>query len=129
MQKKNKGYNVSGISLRQSLEEDYIMKDSRKDILKDLGFRYSRLLSNNEDIYFVKHFPISKYENISVVYCELYVSVNTGELIINAYNSDTKPFFPFYNIDFIYSYEEYLQEIKSNILKEFRKLGISKIKR
>ena len=126
---KSKEYNKHNISLKQKLEENYIMEDTRKDTLKDLGFRYSKLLSDEEEIYFVKYFPVDKYKEINVINCELYVSVNTGELIINTYNSDQKQFFPFYNIDYIFGYEKYLNKIESSILKEFRKLGISKIKR
>ena len=126
---KSKEYNKHNISLKQKLEENYIMEDTRKDTLKDLGFRYSKLLSDEEEIYFVKYFPVDKYKEINVINCELYISVNTGELIINTYNSDQKQFFPFYNIDYIFGYEKYLNKIESSILKEFRKLGISKIKR
>ena len=125
---KSKEYNKHNISLKQKLEENYIMEDTRKDTLKDLGFRYSKLLSDEEEIYFVKYFPVDKYKEINVINCELYVSVNTGELIINTYNSDQKQFFPFYNIDYIFGYEKYLNKIESSILKEFTKLGIVEAK-
>jgi hypothetical protein len=95
--------------------------------LRNLGFRYSTLLSNDEEKIYIYRFPVYKYKNKTVLECELTVEINTNNIIVNVYNSHHEIYTPFYNVEYG-NFEPILDIVNKNINKEFRKLGVERIK-
>ena len=119
--------NNINLSLKQQLENDYVMTDSTLKTVKDLGFRYYKKMNyDNEKLYYIYSFPIEKYNNTSIMLCDIIVEIDNGLFSIDVHNFDNKMFTPFYNTEFIYPYEELLKKYKKAITNEFKKLGIER---
>lgn len=119
--------NDNNLSLKQKLENNYKIVDSTLQTIKQLGFRYyKRMNYDNERTYYIYSFPIEKYNNMSIMFCDIIVEVNNGLFSIEVRNFDGKTFAPFYNSEFTYAYKELFAKYENAITNEFTKLGIER---
>lgn len=91
-------------------------------------FQQNRICSvENNNIYFLR-FPVYKYKKRTLIEGEINVEINTGDVIINVFDCNTKGLYaPFYNND--YGNNEIIPHINRCIDKKMNELGISKKER
>ena len=106
---------------------EYKLNNPTIENIRNLGFRYSTLLSTDEEKIYIYRFPVYKYKNKTVLECELTVGFDTNNIIINVYNSHHEIYTPFYNVEYG-NFEPILDIVNKNINKEFKKLGVEMIR-
>ena len=106
---------------------EYKLNNPTIENIRNLGFRYSTLLSTEEEKIYIYRFPVYKYKNKTVLECELTVGFDTNNIIINVYNSHHEIYTPFYNVEYG-NFESILDIVNKNINKEFKKLGVTMIR-
>ena len=100
----------------------YKLKTTKED-LYNKGFRYNKNLSDDID-YYTLRFPAYKYKNTSVIDCELTIELESGEVRINVFNSNTKTTYaPYYN-NYYGGENKVLDAVNKNIESMLRKLGV-----
>lgn len=117
-----------GNTLKQELEDNYILKNHTVENLKSLGFRRYSLISSDENKlpYYIYRFPVNKYLGTTTLECELVIDSDTGDMRVDVRDMDRDLFSMFYNQP-TKSNKDFLSKIKKNIIKEFKKLGLMKI--
>lgn len=105
----------------------YIKKNITKEWLVSNGFRYNRLLSDEEVDVYTYRFPVLKHDNFTVLECELCVELNDNNIKINVYdyNSYSK-YAPFYYCEYG-NYGSLLKEIHKKINMKLKDLNIERI--
>ena len=112
--------------MKMLAHEKYILKNPNKKKLKELGFKYSKDMSDaDNDSYYIK-FPILKYINTPTIEGEIIIDINSGCVRLNTYKYGTKNCYsPFYQ-----EYSEVNKLILKDINKAFKnmfsKIGIEK---
>ena len=102
----------------------YVIKDNSSQHLLDLGFR--RYCEPEER--YVYNFVISKYGKSIVLCGRIIAYTDTKEIKIDVITHNYTTYAPFYDVEYG-NYESIMDKINKNILKEFKKLGISEYKR
>lgn len=111
------------LTLKQELENNYILKNHTISDLKALGFRRYSLMCDEESSYYIYRFPVHKYLGTTTLMAELKVDINNGNIIIDVYDMDHDLFAMFYN-EVTESNRNFLSTIKNVIITEYKKLGI-----
>lgn len=109
------------------INNTYKIRDSSKNNLLPLGFRYNTYYSNSDADCYTLRFPVHKYNGTTILECELIIGANSsGNVTINVFDKNTKSTYkPFYN--FAYgNYKPIIKTINKSILTQFKKLGIEK---
>ena len=116
-----------GNTLKQELENNYILKNHTIENLKSLGFRRYSLISSDEKKlpYYIYRFPVNKYLDTTTLECELVINSDTGDMRVDVRDMDHDLFSMFYN-EPTESSKGFLLKIKNKILSEFKKLGLEK---
>lgn len=99
----------------------YKMQNTSEENLKKLGFRYSG------DSNYIYRFSVYKYENKSLLDCELIVDIDTKLVSIDVYQHTGKIYSQFYCNEYSNN-EIILVDVNNRILNEFKKLKIKPIK-
>lgn len=88
------------------------------------GFRYNRLLSDEDTDVFTYRFPVHKCERFVILECELRVILGEDRIFVDVYDRNTiNRYAPFYYGEYG-NYSKMLKEIWQKIYKELKKLGI-----
>lgn len=92
------------------------------------GFRYNRLLSDEDTEVYTYRFHVLKHDKFTVLECELRAELNNNEIRINVYdyNSDSK-YASFYYCEYG-NYDNLLREIHKKIEIKLNDLGIRRRK-
>ena len=103
---------------------NYKLKTTRDELYKK-GFRYNKLLSDDQTDFFSYRFPVHRYKNVPTLECELNVSLQTGNILIHVYKAGTNEnYIPFYNSE--YGKYTIIDEINAVITKQLVKFGAKK---
>lgn len=104
----------------------YKIKDYSKSFLQKHGFRYSSYLSEHGDEVYVNRFPLTLYDKITTIECEIATSAMTGIVNVNVYGSgNTRELYaPYYNRE--YGTYEIVSAIDLKIESKLEELGIEK---
>lgn len=104
----------------------YKIRDYSKSFLQKNKFRYNSYLSDYDDEIYTYKFPLSSYNNVTTIECEISVSTITGVVNVNVYNAGTRELYtPYYNGEF--GKYEIIQSIDVKIKKKLEELGIEKV--
>ncbi|MDE6641398.1 MAG: hypothetical protein K2K63_12825 [Acetatifactor sp.] len=104
----------------------YKIKDYSKQFLQKHRFRYSSYFSEYGDEVYTYKFPLSSYNNVTTIECEISVSTITGVINVNIYNAGTKELYAsYYNREF--GKCEIINSIDMKIDKKLEELGIEKV--
>lgn len=102
----------------------YRKKNITKEWLLSNGFRYSRLLSDDETEVYTYRFPVYKHNKFTVLECELKVVLGEEIISINVYDYNTNDkYAPFYYCKYG-NYDKMLKEINGKIGSMLKKLRI-----
>lgn len=104
----------------------YRIKDYSKEFLQKHRFRYSSYLSEYGDEIYTYRFPLITYNKITTIECEIAVSVTTGVVNVNVYNTGTKELYSSY-YDREFGSCELLKSIDIKIENKLKELGIEKV--
>lgn len=104
----------------------YKIKDYSKQFLQKHRFRYSSYLSEYGDEVYTYRFPLITYNIITTIECEIAVSITTGIVNVNVYNTGTKELYSTY-YDREFGSCELLNSIDIKIEKKLKELGIEKV--
>lgn len=106
----------------------YVKRNVDKNWLIKNNFKYSSILSDeNEDIYTYR-FPVYKNGGFTILECEIAVCLNTGDTNIDVFEYGTRDrYAPFYYVEYG-NYDSMLKSINDCINPELKKLGINKKK-
>lgn len=104
----------------------YKIKDHSKQFLQKHRFRYSSYLSEYGDEIYTYRFPLITYSKITTIECEIAVSVTTGVVNVNVYNTGTKELYSSY-YDREFGNCELIKSIDIKIEKKLKELGIEKV--
>lgn len=110
-------------TIKQEIEENYILKNHTIANLKSLGFRRYSPMCDEESSYYIYRFPVYKYLGTTTLECELKINIDTGNIRIDVYDMDRDLFAMFYN-EVTESNKNFLSEIKNVIITKYKKLGI-----
>ena len=110
-------------TIKQELEENYILNNHTIENLKSLGFRRYSPMCDDESTYYIHRFPVNKYLGATTLEGELKVDIITGNIRIDVYDMDHDVFAMFYN-EITESNKNFLSIIKNVIITEYKKLGI-----
>lgn len=112
-------------TMKQQLEENYILKNHTVNNLKSLGFYRYPPMCDEDSSYYIYRFPVNKYLGTTTLECELKIDSNTGDICIDVCDMDHDTFAIFYN-EITDSNKKFISKIKRNILTEYKKIGIEK---
>ncbi|MBD5485733.1 MAG: hypothetical protein HDR18_09525 [Lachnospiraceae bacterium] len=102
----------------------YRKKNMTKDWLLANGFRYSRLLSDDEAEVYTYRFPVYKYNKFTVLECEFKVALGEEIISVNVYDYNTNDkYAPFYYCEYG-NYDNMLKEINGKIEGVLKKMKI-----
>ena len=105
----------------------YIKHGITKDWLNENGFRYNRVLSDNEDSVYTLRFPLCKNGYFVTLECELSCIESTGEIRVGVYEYGTRnKYAAFYCVEYG-DYSIILDKINKRINSELKKLDIKKV--
>lgn len=104
----------------------YVKRNVDKNWLIKNNFKYSSILSDeNEDIYTYR-FPVYKNGGFTILECEIAVCLNTENINVDVFEYGTRDrYAPFYYIEYG-NYDVILQSIWNQINKELKKFDIKK---
>lgn len=101
----------------------YKLKTTKED-LYNKGFRYNKTFSEDGLDYYSLRFPVYKHNDAPVIDCELVIALETGEVNINVFNSNTRTIYaPYYN-NYYGGENKVLDTVNKNIESMLRKLGV-----
>ncbi len=103
----------------------FMVSNVSKQWLVSNGFRYNRLFSNEVIEAYTYRFPVYKYEEFTLLECELRINWEESFVYIDVYDYNTiNKYAPFY----YYKYGDYnimLKNIWKIIKREINRLGIT----
>lgn len=106
------------------LQKRLLKKNVTKEWLFDNGFRFNRLFSDENIEVYTYRFPVYKYENFTILECELRIISGSGNVIIDVYDYGTiNKYAPFYYQEYG-NYGKMLEKIWAKINKVIKELGI-----
>lgn len=106
------------------LQKRLLKKNVTKEWLFNNGFRFNRLFSDENIEVYTYRFPVYKYENFTVLECELRIISGSDNVIIDVYDYGTiNKYAPFYYMEYG-NYDSMLKEIWLKINKVIKTLGI-----
>lgn len=98
-----------------------------KDWLLKNNFIYSSKFSDLDDDVYTHRFHVYKYGDAYILDCELSLFKNTGKVIVNVYDCNTRNIYaPFYHVEYG-RYDGILSIINERIGAELEKLKIRKV--
>lgn len=101
----------------------YKLKTTKEDLCNK-GFRYNKTFSEDGFDYYSLRLPVYKYNNSPVIECELIVALESGEVNINVFNSNSRSAYaPYYN-NYYGGENKVLDTVNKNIESMLRKLGV-----
>lgn len=116
------------VSMNHFSKMRYKKKNVTKSWLISNGFRYNRLLSDEEVEIYTYRFPVLRYDKFTVLECELRAELNSCEIKINVYDYNTNSkYAPFYYCEYG-TYNKLLEEIHNKINKKLKDLQIERAK-
>lgn len=104
----------------------YKIRDYSKEFLQKHKFRYSSFLSEYGDEVYTYKFPLVFFNKTATIECEIAVSLTTGIVNVNVYNTGTKELYSSY-YDREFGSCELLNSIDIKIEKKLKELGIEKV--
>jgi len=108
------------------LQGKFYKKNVSKEWLIANGFRYNRNLSDDETHIYTYRFPVFKYERMTVLECELSISIGNDEVKINVYTYGTNDkYAAFYYCEYG-NYDKMLKNIWNQIEHMLNKLQIKR---
>lgn len=106
------------------LQKRLLKKNVTKEWLFDNGFRFNRLFSDENIEVYTYRFPVYKYENFTILECELRIISGSDNVIIDVYDYGTiNKYAPFYYQEYG-NYGKMLEKIWAKINKVIKALGI-----
>ena len=106
---------------------EYKLKTS-KDELYNKGFRYNKLMSEEGSDFFTLRFPVLKYKKTTTLECEMSVELQTGDIVMNIFNSGTNDIYaPYYNRK--YGEYETIDSIDRSIELQLKRIGAKEVKK
>lgn len=122
-----KYFNKKGLFiLNNILKNTYKMKDFSFTNLKELGFYYNTVMSDEDRKCFSIRFPVVKYNSHASIIGEITVNSVNGKVYINVYNMKGSHYIPFYNHEYG-NFDDILKIINKNLLKQMKKYKIKRI--
>ncbi len=108
------------------MQDKYYKINISKEWLMANGFKYSKSLSDEKTHVYTYRFPVFKYERMTVLECELNISLEDGEVKLNVYDYGTNDkFAAFYYCEYG-NYDKMLQIIWNKIEYMLGKLQIER---
>lgn len=108
------------------MQNKYYKKNVSKEWLVTNGFRYSKNLSDEETSVYTYRFPVFKYERMTVLECEINISLEDGEVKLNVYDYGTNDkYAAFYYCEYG-NYDKMLKIIWDKIEHMLNKLQIKR---
>ncbi len=108
------------------MQNKYYKQNISKEWLTSNGFKYRESLSDEETNIYTYRFPVFKYKRMTVLECELNISLEDGEVKLNVYDYGTNDkFAAFYYCEYG-NYDKMLQIIWNKIEYMLGKLQIER---
>lgn len=108
------------------MQNKYYRKNVSKEWLNANGFKYSKKLSDEETNIYTYRFSVFKYEKMTVLECEINISLEDGEVKLNVYDYGTNDkYAPFYYCEYG-NYDKMLKIIWDKIDYMINKLQIER---
>ena len=105
-------------------DRKFLKKNITKQWIISNKFHYNRLFSSEDEEVYTYRFPVYKYENFTILECELRITLGEDDIIIVVYDYGTiNKYAPFYYTEYG-NYDLMLKEIWMKIDKVIRTLGI-----
>lgn len=108
------------------LKNKYIKHDVSKYWLMKNDFKYNKTLSDDDIEIYTYRFPVHKYKNIPVLFCELSIDIKTGIVGINVYDENSYLYCPFYHVQYG-NYNPLISSLNNKIIKRLNVFGIKKV--
>lgn len=106
------------------MQDKYYKKNVSKEWLVTNGFRYSKNLSDEDTSVYTYRFPVFKYERMTVLECEINISLEDGKVKLNVYDYRTNDkYAAFYYCEYG-NYDKMLKIIWDKIDYMLKKLQI-----
>lgn len=104
----------------------YHKQGMTKEWLLSNGFRYSRVLSTDDEPVYTYRFPVYKYKNMIVLECEISVILGEDNVKLNVYDYNTNDkYAAFYYCEYG-NYNKMLKIVWNKITDVLQKLGIER---
>lgn len=108
------------------MQNKYYKQNISKEWLTSNGFKYRKSLSDEETNIYTYRFPVFKYKRMTVLECELNISLEDGEVKLNVFDYGTNDkFAAFYYCEYG-NYDKMLQIIWNKIEYMLGKLQIER---
>lgn len=108
------------------MQNKYYKQNISKECLTSNGFKYRKSLSDEETNIYTYRFPVFKYKRMTVLECELNISLEDGEVKLNVFDYGTNDkFAAFYYCEYG-NYDKMLQIIWNKIEYMLGKLQIER---
>lgn len=104
----------------------YIKRNVSKEWLTKNNFKYSNILSDEDNEVYVYRFPVHKNGFFTVLECEIVICLSSGEVNVDIFEYGTRDrYAPFYYAEYG-NYNIILEVINKQIETELKKFGIRK---
>lgn len=113
--------------MEKLIDKIFVKPNITKSWLKNNGFQYSRVYSNDDEQVYYYKFPVYQYHTYVTLECEIRITLNNGEVSIDIFDSDTKEkYAPFY-FEEQEAYEYMVKIINNRVINTLNELGITEI--